>query len=71
MFETIACSSKLVEPITIVGLLLAAEAGADAAGIASVAARAVRPAKAPAARERVETHGGHPFVVCDSTAAVR
>ena len=36
MFETIACSSKLVEPITMEGLAL--EADADAAGTASVAA---------------------------------
>ena len=60
MFETMACSSKLVDPITMVGLLDEAPAGAPvrAAGRMSVEARA---ASAPKARERVKRMG-HPFV---------
>ena len=61
MFDTMACSSKLVEPMMIVGLLDAlVEAPAVTAGTASVAARAVR---IPAVRKRVRRMGGTFFVV--------
>jgi hypothetical protein len=53
MFETMACSSKFVDPITMVGLLDDAPAGAPAkaAGRMSVEARA---ASAPKASARVQ-----------------
>ena len=61
MFETMACSSKLVEPMMIVGLLDAlVEAPAETAGMASVAASAVR---TPAARKRVRRMEGTFFIV--------
>ena len=52
MFDTMACSSKLVDPMMMVGLLaeLLTEAPADRVGMTSVAAMAAR---TPEARERL------------------
>src|SRR6516165_3268086 len=57
MFETMACSSKLVDPITMVGLLEDAPAGAPvmAAGTISAEARAVSAPKASDRGKRMGT----------------
>ena len=66
MFETIACSSKLVEPITMEGLSL--EADADVAGTASVVASRAR---APRASGRVMRMWGYLLVRRTVAASAR
>ena len=61
MFETMACSSKLVEPMMIVGLLEArVEAPAETAGMRQ---RRGQRGQDSGGEEAGETHEGHLFVV--------